>query len=80
MNARGRAFFQGKYECTMIRNCCSLNLLETLSSELTPADNTKSIDHGCVRVSTNHTVRVQRLIRVEYNPGKVLQVDLVDNS
>ena len=42
----------------------------------TPANNSQSIDHCCMRVCTNNTIRTQHVTRVEHHSAKILQVHL----
>ena len=43
---------------------------------ITPSNNTKSIDHCCVRICTNHAIRIESVITVKYDTPKVLKVNL----
>lgn len=46
----------------------------------TPSDDTKAIDHGCVRVSSDHRVGVKHTVLLEDDTSEPLQVDLMDNT
>jgi hypothetical protein len=46
----------------------------------TPSGNTKTIDHGGVRVGTNNGAVVKEAISLHDNSGKILKVDLMDNT
>ena len=53
-----------------------LLLDEWLIVSLTPSDNSKSINHSCVRVCSNNTVRVHNFVNVKNNTAKVLEINL----
>ena len=52
----------------------------SLDTANTPAGDTKTIDHGRVGVSADDGVRVEHVLTVEHNAGKVLKVDLMDDT
>ena len=45
---------------------------------LTPTNYSQSIDHSCVGVCANNTVRIQNIVHVEHNTAKILQVNLMN--
>mmetsp|Transcript_3556 Transcript_3556/g.6059 ORF Transcript_3556/g.6059 Transcript_3556/m.6059 type:complete len:220 (+) Transcript_3556:1031-1690(+) len=51
-----------------------------LDSSDSPADNSEAIDHGGVRIGSNHGVIVKDAVLVEDHAGQVLQVDLMDDT
>lgn len=52
----------------------------SLNTTDTPTSDTKTVDHGCVRVSADDGVRVEHVIAVEHNTCEVLKVDLMDDT
>lgn len=52
----------------------------SLNSANAPSGNTETVDHGSVRVSSNHRVGIQVSISVEDNGSKVLEIDLMDDT
>mmetsp|Transcript_2208 Transcript_2208/g.5228 ORF Transcript_2208/g.5228 Transcript_2208/m.5228 type:complete len:373 (-) Transcript_2208:195-1313(-) len=46
----------------------------------TPTDNTETIDHGGVRVGTDHTVRIEKTILVEDRVRQILEVHLMNDT
>mmetsp|Transcript_2226 Transcript_2226/g.2889 ORF Transcript_2226/g.2889 Transcript_2226/m.2889 type:complete len:232 (-) Transcript_2226:68-763(-) len=45
-----------------------------------PTSYSQSVDHGCVRVSSNERIWVQHAIRFEYYSSKIFQVHLMDDT
>jgi hypothetical protein len=52
----------------------------SLDTTNTPSSDTKTIDHGGVRVGTDKGVGVQEAIVVEHHSSKVFEVDLMNNT
>jgi hypothetical protein len=52
----------------------------SLNTSYTPSSNTKSIDHGCMGVSSNNGVRVKKSTSVEDNGGEVFKINLMNNT
>ena len=52
----------------------------SLNASDTPTDDTKTIDHGRVRVSANNRIGIEDTILLEDNPGEPLKVNLVDDT
>jgi len=46
----------------------------------TPTDNTETVNHGGVGISTDDGIRVQQTVSVEDGSGQVFQVDLMDDT
>ena len=52
----------------------------SLDTADTPADNTKTIDHSSVRISSHNGVWVKHAVLLEDDSGEPLKVDLMDDT
>jgi hypothetical protein len=55
-------------------NCFCFNTANT------PTCDSKTVDHGCVGVSSNDWVGVEETLVIKDNTSQVLQVNLMDNT
>lgn len=61
-------------------NCLTKHNRFSFNTADTPANNTESIDHGCVGVCAHHRIVVEEPVSLEDDSGKVLEVDLMNNT
>lgn len=63
-------------------HCCALTEHDGFCFDTSdaPANNSETVDHGCVGVSSDNAVRIQEAIFVEDDSGQILEVYLMNDT